>query len=239
MDQTMQSSKKKSYQIFDRIAGTYDLLNRLLSFGIDIYWRNQLLKLVPQKKDVKALDLATGTADLALALSKAKNISKITGLDMSEEMLKIGRVKIKDKNLSEKITLISGDGQSIPGPDKSYDLVTISFGIRNFFDVQSSLKECLRVLDTRGRLIILEFSLPKNFLIKAIYLFYFRHLLPFVGNLLSGDKNAYSYLNETVEEFPYGVEFENMFKEAGFKNTGHRTLTFGIATLYWGDREDS
>ncbi len=239
MDQTLQSSKKQSYQIFDQIAGTYDSLNRLLSFGIDIYWRNQLLKLVPRRENLKALDLATGTADLALTLSKAKNIDSITGLDMSEEMLKIGRKKVDNKKLSKKIQLISGDGQSIPGPDKSYDLVTISFGIRNFFDVDSSLKECLRVLDNNGRLIILEFSLPKNFLIKAIYLFYFRYLLPFVGNILSKHKNAYSYLNQTVEEFPYGNEFEDMFKKAGFKNTGHKTLTFGIATLYWGDREDN
>lgn len=232
------SNKKESYQIFNQIAGTYDLLNRILSFGIDIYWRNQLLKRVPKGENLQAIDLATGTADLALTLSKHPNIEKITGVDMSEEMLSLGRVKVSQKNLEQKIELISGNGETIPTGDSTVDLVSISFGIRNFYQYEKSLVDCLRVLKPNGRLLILEFSLPKFFIVRWVYLFYFRYLLPFVGNLLSRHKDAYTYLNQTVEDFPYGEEFVDKLKTAGFKNTGYRELTFGIATLYWGDRID-
>ncbi len=204
--------------------------------GIDIYWRNKLLKNVQKKSHLNALDLATGTGDLALTLSKNDHIENVLGMDLSEGMISVGRTKINEKGLSEKIQFQIGDACNIPLEDNSYDLVTISFGIRNFPDPQKSMREIMRVLRPGGRLLILEFGLPKNFIVRSVYFFYFRHLLPFVGNLISGHGDAYTYLNETVEDFAYGEDFANWMKEAGFKNVSYEELTFGISNLYKGDK---
>lgn len=233
---TLDKRKKESYKIFDEIAKTYDLLNHLLSFGIDIYWRKKLLQRLPSQKNILALDLATGTGDMAIALAQAPSVEKITGLDLSQEMISVGREKIIARNLSHKVALHLGDAVSIPAADGIFDLVTISFGIRNFSDPQASLRDIHRVLNQDGRLLILEFSIPKSRFFKAIYFFYFRYLLPFVGNLLSRHKDAYRYLNQSVEAFAYGEDFANWMQQAGFKKVGFRPLTFGIATLYWGDK---
>lgn len=236
MNQDIRERKKDSYKIFNEIASTYDLLNHTLSFGIDIYWRNLLLKYLPNKESINALDLATGTGDVALTLIKDPKVKKITGLDLSKGMVDIGKEKIKKKGLEKKIFLMLGDAVNIPAADNTFDLTTISFGIRNFSDPQKSLHDIYRVLKDDGRVMIMEFAIPKNPIIRAIYFFYFRHFLPKIGNLVSKHKDAYTYLNQSVEDFPYGESFLAMMSSAGFKNLTARPLTFGIAMLYIGDK---
>ncbi len=232
----LNNRKNESWKIFDKIAGTYDLLNHILSFGIDIYWRNVVIKNLPNKDQLHCLDLACGTGDLTITLAKAKNVKKVTGMDLSKGMISFGLKKLENKNLSHLATMEVGDGVSIPKEDNSFDVTTVSFGIRNFPDPQLSLINMNRVLKEGGRSMVLEFSIPKNFIFRNIYFFYFRYLLPFVGNLISRHKDAYSYLNETVEDFPYGEDFAELMRKAGFKNVHYKELTFGIATLYIGDK---
>lgn len=233
---SLSERKKESYKIFDQIAGTYDLLNHTLSLGIDIYWRNKLLKHLPKKESINALDLATGTGDVPLTLIKDERIKKITGLDLSKGMVDIGVQKVKKKNLDKKINLMIGDAVNIPAADNSFDLTTISFGIRNFSDPQKSLHDIYRVLKKDGRVMIMEFAIPSNFIVRNVYFFYFRHLLPLIGNIVSKHKDAYTYLNKTVEQFPYGNDFLKLMENAGFKNLKCQSLTFGIAMLYIGDK---
>jgi demethylmenaquinone methyltransferase/2-methoxy-6-polyprenyl-1,4-benzoquinol methylase len=237
MNNEISERKKESYKIFNEIAPTYDLLNHTLSFGIDIYWRNKLLKHLPEKESINALDLACGTGDVPLTLINDPRIKKITGIDLSKGMVDIGLQKVKKKGLEKKIFLMLGDGVNIPAGDNAFDLTTISFGIRNFSDPQHSLHDIHRVLKNEGRLMIMEFAIPTNPLIRAIYFFYFRHFLPRIGNLVSKHKDAYTYLNKSVEDFPYGDKFLGMMKTAGFTNLKMVPLTFGIAMLYIGDKK--
>lgn len=238
MDKILSVRKKESYKIFDEVAGTYDSLNKVLSFGIDRYWRNQIKKNLPIGENLKVLDLATGTADVALVLGKSDKISHIDGIDMSKGMIELGKVKVKEQKLENRINLFIADGCNLPQEDNTFDVTTVSFGIRNFPDFKKGLSEKYRVLKPGGRSMIMEFSLPSSAIVKFVYLFYFRTILPFVGNLLSGHGDAYSYLNQTVEDFPYGDDFANVMKEVGFKNVRFIPLTFGIATLYIGDKVD-
>lgn len=237
-ENSLSERKKESYKIFNEIAGTYDLLNHTLSLGIDIYWRNKLLKHLPKKDSINALDLATGTGDVPLTLIKDQRIKKITGLDLSKGMVDIGVEKVKKKGLDKKINLMIGDAVNIPAADNSFDLTTISFGIRNFSDPQKSLHDIHRVLKKDGRVMIMEFAIPANPIVKAVYFFYFRQILPFIGNLVSKHKDAYTYLNKTVEQFPYGDDFLKLMQNAGFKNLRKQSLTFGIAMLYIGDKSE-
>lgn len=236
MNTNVNDRKKESYKIFDDIAKTYDFLNHFLSLGIDIYWRNKLLKQLPAKDSINALDLATGTGDVALTLVKDQRVKKITGLDLSIGMIEVGIEKVKKKKLDHKINLMIGDGTNIEAADSTFDLTTISFGIRNFNDPQKSLHEIYRVLKPNGRVMIMEFSIPKNFLVRSVYFFYFRNLLPFIGNIVSKHNDAYTYLNQSVETFPYGEAFLKLMDNAKFKNLKSIPLTFGIATLYIGDK---
>jgi demethylmenaquinone methyltransferase / 2-methoxy-6-polyprenyl-1,4-benzoquinol methylase len=236
-DAKLAERKKESFRIFDDIAPTYDSLNRTLSFGIDVYWRHQIKKNLPQKMNLHVLDLATGTADVPLVLAKSSQVEKIQGLDLSEKMVEIGKEKVKKANLVGKISLGIGDGCNLPVEDNQYDATTVSFGIRNFPSTLKGLQEMNRILKPGGRAMVMEFSLPANPIVKMVYLFYFRHVLPFVGNLFSGHGDAYSYLNQTVEDYPYGENFLNIMREAGFKTARAIPLTFGIATLYIGDKE--
>jgi len=222
--------KAQSPQMFNLIAKTYDPLNRVLSMGIDVMWRKEMTKLLGQQALV--VDLATGTADVALTLVKSGNVEKVIGLDLSEGMLAIGKQKVLAQKLSHKIELRIGDGVEIPLPDNYADAVTISFGIRNFPSTTKSLENIFRVLKPQGTLCILEFSLPKNALVRLVYLTYFRKVLPFIGNLFSSHKNAYTYLNQTVEDFPYGEKFVALLNENKFINARAIPLTLGIATIY-------
>jgi demethylmenaquinone methyltransferase/2-methoxy-6-polyprenyl-1,4-benzoquinol methylase len=225
------------WKMFDRIAARYDMLNRILSLGQDIIWRKKVAQVLPQTPQQNILDLATGTGDQLIYLYKCSDrISHGTGIDLASEMLAVGEKKINQLQLNDVISLEKGDAENIQFESDSFDVVTMSFGIRNVTDVKKSLGEMLRVLKKKGRVIILEFSLPKYVIVKKLYLFYFRHILPFIGGVISGDKSAYQYLNKTVETFPYGKQFCDLMTGQGFKDVQMKVLTFGIATIYYGDK---
>ena len=227
--------RENVHKMFDRIANRYDLLNRLLSFRQDVAWRNKVVSLLPKKENLSVLDLATGTGDLLLSMAeKSDNLTNGVGLDMSSGMLKYAVIKAKEQKSPKKLSFIRGDAVHIPFADHSFDVVSIAFGIRNVVDVQESLNEMNRVLDKNGKALILEFSLPQNKIVKVGYLFYFRYILPIVGGLISGDSYAYTYLNKTVETFPYGKDFCDLMEKAGFTTVSEHRLTFGIATIYEG-----
>jgi demethylmenaquinone methyltransferase/2-methoxy-6-polyprenyl-1,4-benzoquinol methylase len=217
--------------MFDRIAHRYDFLNRLLSFRQDLRWRRKTINFLPQNKNITLLDLATGTGDLIITL--APHFKTIVGLDLSSKMLGVAAHKLKrNGNVSLKI----GDALAIPESDESFEVVTMAFGIRNVLNVEGALAEIRRVLIPKGRLIILEFSMPKNAIIRWGYLLYFRRLLPSIGAFFSGDAKAYRYLNSSVEQFPYGEAFCKLMSNAGFSNVKAAPLTFGVATIYSGDK---
>lgn len=235
--QQMESTRREAWKMFDRIAHRYDLLNRLLSFGRDVAWRKRVARHLPPGGSLSVLDLATGTGDLLISMvTQRGGIAEALGIDLAEKMLAVGKEKLRRRRLDGQIRLQPGDAADIPFEDDHYDAVTIAFGIRNVPDVPLALREMRRVLKPGGRVLILEFSLPANYLVRHIYLFYFRHILPLVGSLISGDSYAYRYLNRTVEIFPYGQEFLNLLTAAGFENVGMTPLTFGVATIYQGDK---
>jgi len=237
VENTKQPPNYEICQMFDQIAGRYDLLNHLLSFGQDIRWRKKVASYLVNGNDQFILDLATGTGDQLLTMFKCTDrISRAVGVDLATKMLEKGREKVKKKKLNNRIVLEEGDAENIRYPDNTFDAVTISFGIRNIKNMSQSLSEILRVLKPGGRVLILEFSIPPNIAIRSIYLFYFRYLLPFIGSTISGDRYAYRYLNKTVEGFPYGNDFRQLLTESGFQNTSIHPLTFGIATIYRGDK---
>ncbi|HPG40579.1 MAG TPA: bifunctional demethylmenaquinone methyltransferase/2-methoxy-6-polyprenyl-1,4-benzoquinol methylase UbiE [bacterium] len=228
--------KADNWRMFDRIAARYDLLNRLLSLRCDVAWRKRLARHLPERDGLAILDVATGTADVLLTLCRNGQVSRAVGVDMAVDMLNIGRRKIAERHLSDRIALLPGNALHLPVQDNRFDAVTIAFGIRNIPKPEYALGEMRRILKPGGRALILEFSLPGNQWIKKMYLFYFRHVLPRIGGMLSGDKAAYSYLNKTVEDFPYGDKFTAMLVKAGFVQVRYYPLTFGIATIYCADK---
>lgn len=229
-------SRVEVWRMFDRIAPRYDLLNHLLSFNRDRAWRRKMTTLLPKRSGLILLDLATGTADQLLAIYDSGQIARGVGIDPAGQMLVIGRQKIEARGLGNQLVLEIGSAEQLPFADNSFDVMTISFGIRNVTDVHKALQEMYRVLRPEGRALILEFSLPKNAFIRAIYLFYFRHVVPRLGGFISGDREAYRYLNQTVETFPYGADFDAEMVKAGFGRSTHTPLTFGVATIYQGDK---
>lgn len=230
-------SRMQAFKMFDRIAHRYDLLNRLLSMGTDVRWRRKMNRRIPEGAGLQVLDLATGTADVLIAMDRAcPQVTSGVGLDMSGGMLKYGQEKLVRLGLDGKFQLVRGDATCLGLESASFDAVTISFGIRNVLDVSQGLAEMRRILKPGGRALILEFSLPANRLFRALYLFYFRNVLPRIGALISGDSYAYRYLNETVETFPYGEDFCQLMRAAGFEQVTATPLTFGIASLYQGER---
>ncbi len=229
-------SRQQVWKMFDRIAHRYDLLNHLLSGNRDVAWRRKMAGMLPEKNDLDVLDLATGTGDQLITLAETGKLRSGVGIDLAEKMLAIGREKIVAKQLDRLLTLQTGDAGAIPFPDNSFDAVSITFGIRNVLDVPTALREISRVLRPNGRALILEFSLPRNGFVRHSYLFYFRHILPRLGGLISGDSHAYRYLNQTVETFPYGEAFCSLMRESGFTSVQATELTFGIATIYSGDK---
>jgi len=230
-------SREHVGKMFDKIAGRYDLLNRLLSLRMDVGWRRKMVDYLPDQHGISILDLATGTADVPITFSKSgKSIEKIVGIDLSRGMLEIGREKIHALNLDHIISLHEGDAMDTGLESESFDTVSIAFGIRNVKNVGTALREITRVLKPGGNLIILEFSLPVNPFFRTTYLFYFRHILPVVGKLVSGDNSAYKYLNRTVETFPHGQEMCNILESNGFTDTSCTPLTLGIASIYNGTK---
>ncbi|MBU3676825.1 MAG: bifunctional demethylmenaquinone methyltransferase/2-methoxy-6-polyprenyl-1,4-benzoquinol methylase UbiE, partial [Chitinophagaceae bacterium] len=210
------SKKEQVEQMFDDIAPRYDFLNRLLSFRIDVLWRKRVIKLLKPHAPKTILDVATGTADLAIAL-QALNPDKVTGIDLSALMLAGGETKIKAKNLHSKIVLMKGDAENLPFPDASFDAVTVAFGVRNFENLDKGLTEIFRVLKPGGQFIILEFSKVKTFPIKQLYAFYFRYVTPMIGKIFSPNKQAYTYLPNSVAVFPEGEEMNVILQKIGFK----------------------
>ncbi|MCJ8332155.1 MAG: bifunctional demethylmenaquinone methyltransferase/2-methoxy-6-polyprenyl-1,4-benzoquinol methylase UbiE [Lentisphaeria bacterium] len=230
-------SRNKAPAMFDRISGTYDLLNHLLSCGIDVMWRKRLARKLKNKKLDVIVDLATGTGDQILTLLKLyPEIQYAYGIDMSFGMLSVGQEKVKEKNLDSKIKMIHGDALAIPIASNSVDAVSISFGIRNVINVEDALAEMQRIVKPGGSVLILEFGIPKSSIIKFGYLLYFRKILPFIGSIISGDKKAYGYLNQTVESFPYGTDFKDLMTKAGFSTVEADSLSFGIAYIYHGQK---
>ncbi|MBW7909452.1 MAG: bifunctional demethylmenaquinone methyltransferase/2-methoxy-6-polyprenyl-1,4-benzoquinol methylase UbiE [Kiritimatiellae bacterium] len=229
-------SRREVWRMFDRIAPRYDLLNRVLSGRRDVAWRKRMGTLAPDGERLRLLDVATGTADQIFSLMDAvPRIVEATGVDMSEGMLAKGREKVAARGMTSKIELKTGDAIAIPEPTAAYDLCTISFGIRNVVDVVAGLREMRRVLRPGGRALVLEFSQPTSRWFRGLYFFYLRHILPGIGGWFSGDREAYRYLNVTIETFPSGEKFCALMREAGLVNVRAIPLTLGIASIYVGD----
>ena len=225
--------KKEVAQMFDNISSRYDFLNHLLSLGIDKGWRKKAINMLKANPPKKLLDIATGTGDFAIA-ALTLNPEKITGIDISEGMLEMGRKKLKAQNLSGKIELLYGDSENISFPDNTFDAAIVAFGVRNFEDLDKGLKQIHRVLKPGAKFVVLEFSKPTVFPVKQFYGFYFRYILPVIGRIVSKDQSAYSYLPESVKAFPDGEKFLERLNIAGFTGTNQKQLTFGIASIYSG-----
>lgn len=224
-------SRQDVWKMFDIISPTYDRINRILSLGMDQRWRKKVAQFLPERNHLKILDLATGTGDQALALLNSEaSIQSIKGIDLSKEMLELAK-----KKLGSRAQFIHADAEKIPFAEKSFDAATFSFGIRNVGSPLTSLKEIHRVLNVKGRCLILEFSLPPQ-PIRGFFLFYLRHILPRVGGLLSRKPKAYRYLNETIEHFPSGKDFCLLMKQAGFTRIREIPMALGGVTLYIGDK---
>lgn len=218
--------------MFDRIALTYDALNHVLSFQIDKRWRRRTARLVGKAHPSRILDLATGTADLAISLARRNPQAHIFGLDLSEKMLEIGNNKILKQGLEGQIELVHGNASQLPFPDHHFDAVTVAFGVRNFEDTDAGLKEMHRVTKAGGDVFILEFSMPERFPIKQAYRMYFKRILPVIGSRVSKDPEAYRYLPDSVERFPKPQDFQNQLALAGLETVQLTSMTCGIATLY-------
>jgi len=236
----LKSSKKEQIaSMFNNIARRYDFLNHFLSFGIDKYWRKKAIKYLTRISDNSIiLDIATGTADFAIQAAKL-NPKKIIGIDISEEMLLIGRKKIKKKFLNQKIILQKGDSEKLEFPNNMFDGVIVAFGVRNFENLKNGINEIYRVLKPNSTFAVLEFSKPSIFPIKQFYNFYFNIILPLIGKVFSKDNSAYRYLPESVNNFPDNNNFINELKVAGFSNCSLQRLTFGIVTIYTGVKKNS
>ena len=228
------SEKAKKEQVasmFNNIAGRYDFLNHFFSLGIDILWRRKAINLLRRFRPASVLDIATGTGDFAIEALKL-NPQKVVGVDISEGMMAVGRKKLDQKGLSEKITLQYGDSEALPFEDASFDAITVGFGVRNFENLRNGLREINRVLSPAGAAAILEFSRPRKFPIKQLYRFYFKRIMPLAGKMISKDNSAYTYLPESVMAFPDGNDFAAILKEVGFKKVEQYPVTMGIATIY-------
>ncbi|MEP2773439.1 MAG: bifunctional demethylmenaquinone methyltransferase/2-methoxy-6-polyprenyl-1,4-benzoquinol methylase UbiE [Fulvivirga sp.] len=227
------AKKEQVAEMFNNISGKYDFLNHFLSLGIDILWRKKAIRLLKKDQPKLILDIATGTGDFAIE-ALALNPDKVIGVDISEGMLEMGRKKMKKKGLDNKIELQLGDSEGLLFDDNKFDAIIVSFGVRNFENLEKGLGDMLRVLKKGGKVVILEFSRPAKFPFKQIYNFYFRSILPKIGKLISKDSAAYTYLPESVNAFPDGQNFLDVLEKVGFKNTECKPLTFGISSIYTG-----
>ncbi len=225
------SKKEQVTKMFDAISKEYDGLNRVISFGIDIKWRNKVVEIVGKTNPDSILDIATGTGDLAINLAKTR-ASKIIGFDISEGMLDVGRKKIEKLQLNKTIEMVLGDSEKMPFEDNSFDAITVAFGVRNFENLEKGLTEIYRVLKTGGVFVILETSIPTKTPFKQGYKFYAKYILPSIGKLFSKDKVAYQYLSDSAAAFPYGEAFNNILHKIGFIAIENKPQTFGVASIY-------
>lgn len=229
-------SQETVSQMFNEISSVYDLNNRILSLGIDRQWRKSVKAHLPAGTGLDLLDLATGTCDQLLLLMKTGKFKTALGIDLATKMLEQGQKKVDRSPFAQRIILEEASALAIPADADSFSCVTISFGIRNVGNLSLCLEEIFRVLTPHGKALILEFSLPANKLMRTLHLLYLRHFLPLVGGMISGKKGAYRYLNQTIESFPYGEAFCAEMKKVGFVHVTAHPLTFGIATLYVGEK---
>ena len=225
-----QNKKNQVKQMFNKIAGQYDFLNRFLTFGIDNIWRKIAVKKI-ENNPKNVLDIATGTADLAIITAKYTN-AEIIGLDISDQMLKVGKEKITKNKLDSRIKLINGDAENLPFNNETFDAITVGFGVRNFENLEKGLNEIYRVIKEGGYVAILEPSYPEKFPLKQLFNFYFETLTPIIGNLISKDYKAYRYLSKSVKNFPSSNNFIDQLKQIGFSKCNHYSLTFGVVSLY-------
>lgn len=232
------STKTKREQVedmFDNIAPSYDFLNHSLTVGIDKIWRRKAIKLANEHHPATILDIAAGTGDFSILEAKRTD-ANITAIDISQNMLNIAIEKARKENLLDRIVFQKADSLDMPFDDDTFDSVTVGFGVRNFVDIPKGLSEIRRVLKPGGRLVVLELSEPPNPFVKACYSFYFHRVLPFFGRLVSKDKEAYSYLPNSVDNFPYGERFLEIMKTCGYQNTSLKWLTLGISAIYVGEK---
>jgi len=226
------SKKEQVGKMFDKIAPYYDLLNRVLSVGIDTIWRKKAISMLKAQQPKIVLDVATGTGDMILEINRQLNPEKIVGLDIANEMLEIARKKISKKNIDGFTTLTLGDSENLPFDDNTFDAITVAFGVRNFENLERGLQEMNRVLKKDGQVVVLEFSKPTRPPFKQFYNFYFKNILPLIGRITSKDPKAYGYLYKSVQAFPDGKKFEKILEKTGFKWTHSDPLTLGICTIY-------
>lgn len=227
-----ESKKAEVERMFDNIAPRYDLLNRVLSLGVDVWWRKRAIAYLKPAQPQQILDVATGTADVAIMAAKILKPAKVVGIDIANQMLDLGRVKTEREKLTHIITLETGDSENLRFGDGSFDAVTVAFGVRNFENLEKGLQEMCRVLRPGGRAVILEFSKPQIFPIKQLYNAYFKYVLPLIGRLTSRDIRAYTYLFESVQAFPEGQDFLNILTKTGYRNPTCERLTLGICSIY-------
>lgn len=230
------SKREQVEQMFDNIAPKYDFLNHALSLGVDIWWRKRAISRLKGRNIQSLLDIATGTGDLALTATKMLKPAKVIGVDISNGMLDLGRVKVKKLGLDSVITFETGDSEALRFPDASFDAVTVAFGVRNFEHLEKGLSEMLRVLKPGGKVVILEFSRPELFPFKQIYNFYFRYILPAFGRLTSNDPRAYTYLYESSQAFIQGKDFTDTLTKLGYNNPSCTRLTLGVCSIYTGEK---
>lgn len=223
--------KEQVRQMFDTISKNYDGLNRVISFGIDLKWRKRMVKMLKAKAPQAILDIATGTGDLAIAMTQT-GAEKIIGLDISPGMLEVGKEKILDKNLQNTIEMVVGDSEDLPFEDNSFDAVTVGFGVRNFENLEKGLSEIYRVLKPTGTFMVLETSVPTKTPFKQGYRLYCNHILPTIGKMFSKDRSAYAYLSESASVFPHGEAFNNILAKIGFIGIENKPQTFGVASIY-------
>ena len=228
--------KQQVAGMFNDIAFRYDFLNRFLSAGIDIRWRKKALKQLEKNKPETILDVATGTADVAIMASGLLKPKKITGIDISDGMLDVGRKKIQKLDLQNTIELLNGDCETINFSNDSFDAVTVAFGVRNFENLEKGLSEIMRVLKPGGKLVVLEFSKPKSAVVKAVYNLYMKIITPNVGKIFSKNRNAYQYLDESINKFPEGKNFTVILDKLGYRNTYTKPLSLGICSIYCGEK---
>ncbi len=229
--------KQQVAKMFDKIAFRYDFLNRFLSAGIDVSWRKKALKELKTLKPKRLLDVATGTGDVAILALEMLQPQNITGIDISEGMLELGRKKIEKLGASDRIQLLTADSEGIPFADASFDAVTVAFGVRNFENLEKGLSEMLRVLKPGGKLVVLEFSKPKQPAFKGIYNLYMTVVAPGFGSMIAKNKEAYEYLKESMLRFPEGPQFVQILNNAGYVNTICKPLTMGICSIYTGTKK--
>lgn len=226
------TKKTQVANMFDNISENYDGLNRVITFGIDVKWREKVVAIVKATNPKKILDIATGTGDLAIMQSQKIPDAKIIGLDISAGMLEIGKQKINALGLNKNIEMVLGDSENIPYEDNYFDAITVSYGVRNFENLDKGLQEIYRVLKPGGTFVVLETSVPTKFPFKQGYLLHSKIILPFIGRLFSKDKSAYKYLSDSANVFPYGDEFKLILKSNGYVEIDELIVTFGASTIY-------